>query len=90
MTAIDFPEASTKFKAPASLSEAQCSTISAYVGTITDGNCRGMLQIITAWMPSEEEIQSMKDGNPVYVSFLGVALPPHFLTTSFIEASNPP
>lgn len=87
MNPINFPEATVKFNAPVSMSEEQCSSINAYVGTIVDGNCKGMLQIITAWMPTEEEIQSMKDGNPVFISFLGVALPPHFLSTTFKEAT---
>lgn len=88
MTAVTFPEANTKFCAPDDLSEAQCQTIPAFSGKVSGGSIDGAAIVVVAWQPSPAEIEQIGQGKPIFLSCVG-GLPPHFLCTSFQEASNP-
>ena len=85
MTPATFPEANTHFGPPADMTEAQCGTIPAHIHTVIGGNLDGALEIVLAWLPSENDIDRMIKGHPVYVTMLGGVVP-HRLTTSFQEA----
>lgn len=45
--------------------------------------------IVVAWKPSEEEIGAILRRNPIFLTIIGTALPPHMLTTSFEQATHP-
>lgn len=88
MTPVDFPQANVPFCAPAGLAESQVMTIKAYVGTITTGSLDGSVVVVTAWLPTPEELAMLNQGQPLYLSFLG-GLPPHFPTVDFHSATHP-
>lgn len=88
MTSTDFPESNKKFCAPADMDSNQVETIHAHVTEIKRGSCDGVPIVVTAWQPSQQEIQEIMHGAPVFLTCLG-SLPPHFLTTRFEQAVNP-
>ncbi len=88
MTPTTFPEANATFRPPTDLEESQCRTIHAWQGTIERGSCEGVPLTVTAWKPSETELAELNAGKPIFLSCLG-GLPPHFLTTDFVSATNP-
>lgn len=87
MTPTHFPEANAVYGPPADLDESQCMKIPAWDGQVKTGTCDGAKQVVVAWRPTDQEIEAMKNGQAIYVSFLG-GPPPHFLTTSFDSAMN--
>lgn len=88
MSPIDFPQANARLGPPAELEESQCHTITAYVCDAIGGSCDGTRMVVVAWKPSEEERMKLADGAPIFLTCLGGLLP-HFLTTSFDQATNP-
>lgn len=88
MTPTTFEQANCKFGTPEGLDESQVMTIHAYRGPVVGGSVDGAQLVVTAWKPTEAEIEVMKAGAPVFLSVLG-GLPPHFLTTDFEQAVKP-
>ena len=88
MNPCNFLEANAKFGPPPGLEESQVRSIDVYQGVVRGGSCDGSIMIITAWVPSAEDIQRMAAGHPIFLTCLG-GLPPHFLSTDFQIASNP-
>jgi hypothetical protein len=85
MENIDFPESNTNMHAPAGMTEEQVKTCRAYVAQIKEGEYAGMIQSVTAWKPTEADLDRLIAGGAVYFQCLG-RLPPHFLTTDVKEA----
>lgn len=73
---------------PPDLAATQCQAAHAYHGPVQGGSMDGSLVVVVAWLPSAEEIEAIKNGQPVYLSCLGGLLP-HFLTTDFNQATHP-
>lgn len=88
MTPVHFPEANTRFGPPHDLAEAQCRTIHAYTGTVERGSVEGAAVVVVAWRPSVVDLVKINAGEPIFLSCIG-GLPPHMLTTSFEEATQP-
>jgi hypothetical protein len=88
MNPVHFPESNINFGPPSDLAESQCRTVFGYRGTIEGGSCDGFPLAITAWRPSEQELAAINAGQPIFVSFVG-GVPPHFMTTSFQQATQP-
>jgi len=88
MTPTIFPEANTKFRAPADLAESQCQTIPGYVGSIRGGSLDGSAVVVVAWMPDEKDLEDLKNGKPIYLSCIG-GLPPHLIGMDFNAVTNP-
>jgi hypothetical protein len=88
MEPVHFPEVNAKFRAPSDLSEGQCKTIPSYTGTVNGGSLDGMTIVVTAWKPTEWELEQLNAGNPVFLTCIG-GLPPHMMTTSFHHAIRP-
>jgi hypothetical protein len=88
MIPLNFPEANTRFKAPAGMEESQVGTIPAFAGETKSGSCDGVPCVVVAWLPEPRELEALNRGAPVFLTVLG-GLPPHFLTTNFAEATNP-
>ena len=86
MNLIDFPEANQTFGPPEGYSESQVASVRAYVADVKKGNLDGQRIVVVAWKPDENEIRAIMAGAPIYISFAG-NLPPHFPTTSFLQAS---
>lgn len=86
MTLIDFPERNQIFGPPEGFSEEQVKPAYAYVGEVKKDSMDGQRIVVVAWKPNEDEIRALIAGAPIYASFAG-GLPPHFLTTSFLQAS---
>ena len=88
MNPASFPESNRTFGPPGDLSESQCMSIRAYIGVIERGSLEGAHVVVTAWQPTPEEIELIKEGKPIFISFIG-GLPPHFPTMSFHAATHP-
>lgn len=88
MNPVEFKESNIKFSPPADLVECQCSTIHAYVDSIKGGSVDGSQLVITCWQPTPSEIEDIVKGMPIFFSSTG-GLPPHFLSTSFEQATHP-
>lgn len=88
MIPVDFPEANTNFKAPASLEESQVAPVRGYHGIVERGSVEGLPVVVVAWQPDAEDLTALNQGKPIFLSTLGF-LPPHFLSTSFEEAKQP-
>lgn len=52
---------------PPGWSDEQCMTVSAYAGV--DGS--GIPFVVTAWMPSKEDLEAMNAGRPLYAKWCG-------------------
>lgn len=88
MTPVEFPGCNTIFGPPKEMDEQQVCKIAAYAHQVVGGSCDGALQIVTAWRPSAEDLERLNNGELVYFSCLG-ALPPHYLCTTFYQATHP-
>lgn len=88
MTPTNFPECNGRFRAPPDLDPSQCLTIDAYKGNVQGGSMDGCPIVVVAWKPSDNELDRLNQGHPIYMSTVG-GLSPHFLTTSFEEAIHP-
>jgi hypothetical protein len=86
MMPSNFPESNCNFSAPSDMDESQVLTIPAFKGIVNGGNLDGCPFVVVAWIPTPEEIEQLKAGQPVYLSMLG-GLSPHFLTTNFKHAT---
>jgi len=82
-----FAEANIVIPAPPEFPQVQA--ISAYRGVIAGGSLDGIGTIVTAWIPSPEELEELNRGNPVYIGFLGEALPCHFVGSNFNNVTHP-
>jgi len=87
MTAADFPQVNTEFTAPDGLDEAQVKSIPGFAGVVERGSVEGLRLIVVAWKPTEAELERLNAGELIYLTVLG-GLPPHFLSTSFAEATH--
>jgi hypothetical protein len=85
MNLTDFPDANHTFKPPEG-TESKVAETRAWVGEVKKDGLDGARIVVVAWKPDENEIRAIMTGAPIYISFAG-NLPPHFPTTSFLEAS---
>ncbi len=83
-----FPECNTSFGPPPGMEETQVRAIPAYAGDVAGGSCDGNQCVVVAYRVTKEEAQVLADGGLLYLSVLG-GLPPHFLSFSFRDATNP-
>lgn len=88
MTPQNFPQANKRFTAPKDLEESQCFTIDAFAGTVERGSVEGSPIVVTCWKPTDDEMAKLVAGGSIFLSVLG-GLPPHYLSTSFEEATAP-
>ena len=87
MIPVKFPEANSSFGPPEGMSEAQVATVAAFVGEMKGGTLDGARLVVTAWMPTAEELEQLIQGGPLFLTVVG-GLPPHCITTDFKEATN--
>lgn len=85
MTPTEFEQQNSNFIHPEGLEESQVATIPAYSADLQGGSLDGVRVVVVAWKPSQEEIQAIASGSPIFLTCLG-GLPGHCLTTSFQEA----
>lgn len=88
MNPCHFPQANIKYGPPPDLEESQCAAIPAFVHEVRGGSCDGVPQVVVCWKPTDEEIEAIKNGAPIYLSVLG-NLPPHYLSVDFEQATHP-
>lgn len=72
-----FKEANTIYTKPQGWTDEDCSSISACVATVGNGD----KVIVTFWKPSYEDIQAIMAGGGIYMTVFGNGLPPISLTT---------
>lgn len=89
MIPVKFKQANKTFGPPVGFEESQVMPIPVYVGTIERGAIEGAPVLVTAWLPSPAELQALINGRPIYISFMGATLPPHFPTVRFVDAISP-
>lgn len=87
MTATHFPQSNIVYGPPKGLDESQVASIHAYETEVQRGNLDGVKLTITAWQPSNRELNDLLLGRPVFLSFIG-GLPPHYVCTSFEDAKS--
>jgi hypothetical protein len=88
MSPTNFSQANCLFGPPKDLEESQCKKIPAFVHQIKKGSIDGATQCVVAWIPDRQDIERILQGQPIFLSVMG-GLPPHYLSTSFEEATNP-
>lgn len=88
MIPYKFPECNKTYGPPSDLEESQCFSIPAFEHEVVGGSCDGVKQVIVAWKPTEQELQKIIEGNPIFISMMG-GLAPHYPSMSFQEATNP-
>lgn len=86
MTPVKFPEANSLYGPPEGMDDSQVGRIYVCHGKNTGGNLDGTEFTVTAWQPSEEEVERIKNGSPIFLTILWEGLPPHLITTSFKDA----
>ena len=89
MTPVTFPQANTTFHKPADLTDEQCGSAEAFQGEIASGSLEGAPVIVTAWKPDPMELEALRNGGSVFITFITEVLPPHTLATNFESAINP-
>lgn len=89
MNPTNFPQANAHFVAPKDLDESQCLGIHAFKGLIKGGSVDGSPVVVTAWLPTPEELAVLNSGKPLFISWLGGGLPPHYPSVDFKTATHP-
>lgn len=88
MTPAQPPVANKFYTAPESMEESQVGSIHAFESVVPSGNnLEGSPFVVTAWKPSPDELRRLNEGGPVYLTYMGGGLAPHFLSASFAEAT---
>lgn len=85
MTPFSFPEANTWFRAPNGVDESQCATIAGLATKAAGGSMDGAHINVVAWQPDEAEREAIKNGAPIFLTFVG-GVPPHFPSMSVDSA----
>lgn len=88
MTPCEFPQANTIYGPPDDLEESQCQRVHAYKGQVQGGSVDGAALVVVAWQPDFVDLDRLAAGYPLYLTMMG-GLAPHFITTTFIEATSP-
>lgn len=100
MIPIQPPRYNAVFNAPEGMDHTQVFSIHAYKNAVAPGftqhvfggevppgsSLDGAPFVVTAWKPTQEELDELNRGGSVYLSCLAV-LPPHFLTTDWMIAT---
>ena len=90
MNPADFPEANVSFGTPADMTKEQVAPIRGFVGQFTGGCVDGAPIFVSCWQPTPAEIEEIKTGKPIFISFMHLGgLPPHYPSLSFEEATHP-
>lgn len=87
MNPASFPEANTRHCAPKGMDESHVKTIPSFKATINGGCWDGNEVVVVAWQPTTLELAELVNGGRVYLTMMG-GLCPHFMTTSFEEATK--
>lgn len=88
MNPTHFPQSNINYVAPADLEESQCATVAGYQGKVTGGSIDGSPISVVAWTPTPREVELIKEGKPIFITFVG-GIPPHYPSMSFEEATQP-
>ncbi len=87
MTPTFPPIYNSGYVAPEGMTSDQVGSIPAFKGRINQGNLDGADYMVTAWKPSSDDLRVLNDGGSIFMTAIN-NLPPHFLSTSFNEATN--
>lgn len=72
MTPVNFPQANRVFTKPEGWTDEQCGDLHVWAGEV-----EGVGPVnISAWQPSEKDIEAINAGKPVFLSVCGQGLPP--------------
>lgn len=77
MLPTDFEGTNIILTKPDSMTDEQCMTVRAYAGEDNDG----FKFLLTAWMPSKEDLEAMNAGRPIMLRVTGTSFPPLVLYT---------
>jgi hypothetical protein len=89
MSPSDFTESNFRYAPPPDMEASQVSWIAAWRGEAKGGSVDGAPMIVTAWRPTEVELEQLLRGGVIFLTVMGTQLPPHYLSTSFKGASSP-
>lgn len=77
MMAVEFPGMNAVFRKPSDMSDEQCGSLRALVGTDDEG----FPFVMSVWQPSKEDIDAINAGSPICLKILGHTQPPVCLFT---------
>jgi hypothetical protein len=77
MNPVDFPGSNKLYKKPNNMTDEQCFTVHACESV----DIEGFKYVLTAWMPSYEDLKAMNNGRPIYLKIIGGGMPPVALFT---------
>lgn len=88
MTPVKFDQCNVRYGPPEGLAESQVRTIDAFRSEVQTGSMEGSQMTVVAYRPTQQEVEQLQEGGLIYITFMG-GLPPHFPSTSFVQATNP-
>lgn len=90
MNPVQFQEQNTLFHPPEGTDESQVGSVPAYVGPTQSGSMDGAILTVTLWVPTREEMINIAKGSGIFMTMLtGGTLAPHYLSTTFHDATHP-
>lgn len=67
MMPVDFPGSNIVFKKPEGMTDEQCMSLPAFIGTDEDG----FPFVLECWQPSKEDMDAIAVGRPIFLKFVG-------------------
>lgn len=89
MIPVKFTEHNCVFGPPDGFSEEQVKSLYCYDGMVNQGSVDGVEILVTAWIPSQKELEDIIAGRPIFLTTMGRHLFPQMLTTRFEDAIRP-
>lgn len=72
MQPIDFEGTNKTFTKPGNMTDEQCGALKAFVGT----DNQGFPFILSAWQPTEKDIEAVNAGRPIMLKIVSHGMPP--------------
>lgn len=69
-------------RAPEGMDESQVFTLPVFSGVIDGGNLDGAAVTVSAWMPTQAELEKLNKGQAIYILFVG-GCPAHAPSVGF-------
>jgi len=86
MKPVDFEQANTTI-GPGPDQPGVFGKCKAFMGIVNGGIMDGSTIVVVAWQPSQEDIDQIVTGNPVFLTSIG-GIMPHSLSTNFVTATT--
>lgn len=88
MIPCHFKEANRFIGPPEGVADTDVHRAPAFIGQLLSGPLDGSMVVITAWVPTNEEMHKIVSGKPIYLLTVGM-MPPVILSTEFPDEVKP-